>query len=114
MKRATQTEVAQRINEAFTLLAKQMPPSEIVNRLISKYGISTMQAYRYVQQAKASQDLVLVPSTAGVFTIKLPLPLIRQVRKWARSEGLTISKVVSSALQDYLAGKSYGQTQEAS
>ena len=106
-------QLAQRINEAFTLLANQMAPCQVVSELMTRYGISSGQAYRYLQQAKASEDLIRIPQACGVFTVKLPLPLIGQVREQAQSEGLSISKVVSSALENYLVSQDHGQTRQA-
>src|SRR5215212_3328281 len=103
MTRASKAEVAQRINHAFTLLKQQMPPSQMIEQLIGRFGVSKIQAYRYVQQAKATKELMLVPQTTVVFTVKLPRHLIQQVRKRARSQGISLSQEVSNALQEYLA-----------
>jgi predicted transcriptional regulator len=37
-----------------------------------------------------------------VFTVKLPVDVVRQVRDYARASGKTISAVVTQALQDFM------------
>jgi predicted DNA binding CopG/RHH family protein len=113
MKRAYKPELIERINLAFTLLRKGMPDSQIVNQLMKKFGVSKIQAYRYVQQAKANKGLVAIPETSVVFTVKLPPSLIGRVRNFASFKGMSISKVVRTALEDFLLKKDHGQRTEA-
>ena len=113
MKRSHKPELAERINLAFTLLREEMPDSQIVNQLMEKFGLSKIQAYRYVQQAKSNKEPMVVPETTIVFTVKLPPSLINRVRNFVSFKGISISKVVRVALEDFLAKKDHGQRTEA-
>jgi predicted DNA binding CopG/RHH family protein len=114
MERSQNSELAKRVNQTFMLLKKEIPPSQIVIRLMNKYGVSKIQAYRYIRQAKENQEKVAIPENSVVFTVKLPPSLIKRVKKFARSKGKPISKVVRAALEELLAKKDHGQTREAS
>jgi len=113
MKRSQKSELAERINQAFTLLRKGVPDSQIVDQLMKKFGVSKIQAYRYVQQAKSNKEPMVVPEATIVFTVKLPPSLINRVRSFASFKGISISKVVRVALEDFLAQKDHGQRTEA-
>lgn len=114
MKRSQNSELAKRINQAFALLSKEVPLSQIIDRLMTMFGVSKIQAYRYVQRAKSHKQRMAIPETSVVFTVKLPLSLIKRIKKFARSKEMSISKVVRAALEDFLAKKEHGQTKEAS
>jgi predicted DNA binding CopG/RHH family protein len=114
MKRSQKSELAERINLAFTLLKKELPDSQIVNQLMEKFGVSKIQAYRYVQQAKSNKEPMAVPETSIVFTVKLPPSLINQIRSFASFKGMSISRVVRTALEDFLAKIDHGQKTETS
>lgn len=107
MERSQNSELAKRINQAFILLNKGKESSQIVEHLKKKYGVSHIQAYRYVQQAKHNNGKVGIPENAVVFTVKQPPTLISRVKKFARSQGLPISKVVRTALEEFLAKKDH-------
>lgn len=114
MERSQNSELAKRINQAFILLNKGMDHPQIVNILAERFGTSKIQAYRYLQQAKNNQQKIPVPENSVVFTVKLPPSLIERIRTFAGSNGVTISKVVREALEDFLAIKDHGQRKEAS
>ena len=83
--------------------------------LAERFGTSkSIQAYHYLQQAKNNQQKIPVPENSVVFTVKLPPSLIERIRTFAGSNGVTISKVVREALEDFLAIKDHGQRKEAS
>jgi hypothetical protein len=113
MERAPNTELAERINQAFTLLKKQIPESQIVNNLGEMFNISKVQAYRYLKQAKKNNQKIPVPESSIVFTVKLPPGVIRRIKVFAGSRGMSISKVVQTALEDFLAKKDHVQRKEA-
>jgi 1,4-alpha-glucan branching enzyme len=50
-------ELAKRINQAYALLKKEKPQSQVIEHLMKKYGVSQIQAYRYVQQAKETASM---------------------------------------------------------
>lgn len=114
MERSEKSELAKRINQAYVLLKKEKPNSQIVERLMELYGVSQIQAYRYVQQAKENDGKVAIPETSGVFTVKLPLSLIKHIRKFARSRGMSISNVVRTALVEFLGKHDHAKKGETS
>jgi hypothetical protein len=86
------------VNATVSLL-KRKASSEVLKWLIAQYGLSRRQAYRYLQQAQSAAGPLLVPEAKSVFTVKLPVSLILQVRQQARREGGAISQWVAEALQ---------------
>ena len=114
MKRSQNGELAKRINHAYGLLKKDKPQSGVITHLMKMYGVSQTQAYRYIQQAKQINGKMAIPETSVVFTVKLPPSLIGRVKKLAGLKGMTISKLVKSALEEFLTKKDHGQTREAS
>ncbi len=114
MERSQNIELAKRINEAFNLLSKKIPSTQIVDELAKMFGTSKVQAYRYLKQAKQNQQKIPVPESSVVFTVKLPPSLIKRVKTFAASNGMSISKVVRLALEDFLAKTDHGQRKEAS
>jgi len=107
-------ELAKRINQAYALLKKEQLQSQVIAHLMKQYGVSQIQAYRYVQQAKEINGKMAIPEASAVFTVKIPPSLSTRVRKFANSQGMTISKVVSAALEDFLAKKDHVQKRETS
>ena len=71
----------------------------VLSWLSTHYGISRRQAYRYLQEAQTTPGPLPVPEAKGVFTVKLPVSLIRQVRQQARRERGGISQMVAAALR---------------
>jgi len=114
MERARNSELVKRINQAFTLLQKEKPQPQIVERLMQKYGVSQIQAYRYMQLAREINEKMAVPESSVVFTVKLPPTLIRRIKKLSGSKGLSISKVVHTALEEFLAKKDHAKKGETS
>ncbi|MDN5762482.1 MAG: ribbon-helix-helix domain-containing protein [Microlunatus sp.] len=94
--------LAERVNAAADLLALGMPAADTARELAERFGCSLRQAHRYVQRADRSGH-VAVPAPAGVFTVKLPVPLIARVRGHAAESGRTLSAVVAQALEEFLA-----------
>ena len=114
MERSQNPELSRRINQAFTLLKEGISHSQIVIRLTNMFGISKVQAYRYLQQAKQNKESIQIPENSVVFTVKLPPTLIKRIKLFARSKGTSISKVVKAALEEFLAKKDHGQKRETS
>lgn len=106
-------ELAQRINSAHALLKKEIPPSEVTDALIKEFGVSRVQAYRYIRQARKNLKPVPVPEPSVVFTVKLEPGLIRRVKVAAASMGLSISKTVKMALEEFLAKPDRGKKEKA-
>ncbi len=98
MTKSSESEQARRVNVTVSLLKRKTSP-EVLKWLIAKYGLSRRQAYRYVHQAQSAGGPLLVPEAKKVFTVKLPVSLIRQVRQQVRREGGAISQWVAEALR---------------
>jgi len=96
--KSSESEQARRVNATVRLLNQTSPP-EVVSRLVAHYRISRRQAYRYLQQAHTARKPLAIPEAKSVFTIKISVSLIRQVRRQARREGGTISRWVEAALR---------------
>ena len=92
---------AQRVNAAADLLADGASPVDAASVLATRFGVSTRQARRYVDQA-ASTGRRSVPQTNVVFTVKLPPALVARVRRRAARSGVTISALVAEALTEFL------------
>src|SRR5213083_810623 len=92
---------AQRVNAAVDLLAGGASGLGAASVLAARFGVSTRQARRYVDQAAASGPLV-VPQDSVVFTVKLPPALVARVRRRAARSGVTISALVAEALTEFL------------
>jgi hypothetical protein len=99
--RADNVEHAERINAAAELLAAGSPVNEAVAMLADRFGCSPRQARRYVHRAQV-QGRVAIPSVTTVFTVKLPVELVAQVRAHAAESGRSISGLVAQALQEFL------------
>jgi len=100
-QRARADQAARRINTAAKLLVSGCDIAEAGRQLAHRYRISERQARRYVERARDSGP-VEVPSAKIVFTVKLPIELVRRVRQQARRSGQTISAVVALALTEFL------------
>ncbi len=98
MSKSSKSEQARRVNATVSLLKRKTSP-EVLSWLIAQYGLSRRQAYRYLQRAQSAGGPVLVPEAKKVFTVKLPVSLIRQVRQQARRQGGAISSWVAQALR---------------
>jgi hypothetical protein len=107
-------ELAQRVNHAYMLLKKATSPSEILEVLIKQYGVSRIQAYRYIRLAKAGQGPMLILEPSVVFTVKLEPSLIKRVKAVASSMSLSISKLVKMALEEFLSKHDRGEREKAS
>jgi len=97
--KSSESEQARRVNATVRLLKRKASPQQALKWLIAHYGLSRRQAYRYLLQAQTVPGPVPVPETKSVFTVKLSISLIGQVRQQSRREGLAISQWVEGALQ---------------
>ena len=97
-RRAPAGQYAQRVNRALALL-RRLPAPAVLQVLVGRYQVSLRQARRYVDVAQRHPQGVPVPE---VFTVKLPVGLVRRVRTRARSTGSSLSAFVTRALEDWL------------
>ena len=100
--RAGGEEYAARINAAAELVLAGTAVADAVRGLADRFGLSERQARRYLERAAAGGPVEPPPATM-VFTVKLPVALVVQVRAHAAGSGRTISSVVAQALEEFLA-----------
>ena len=102
MARASDAQKAARLNLARSLLREHERLPQAAEHLALAYSISRRQAYRYLQQAQQLKRPVPVGDAKVSFTIKLSRNLVARLRTYATSTGLTLSEIVSRALQAVL------------
>ena len=95
-------EYAARVNAAADLVEAGVPVAEAARVLAGRFGCSARQARRYAEHASRAGRAEVPPDTV-VFTAKVPAGLAGRVRVHAREAGLTISAVVTQALEEFLA-----------
>lgn len=102
MARASDAQKAERLNLARTLLQEHEHLPEAAEQLARSRAISRRQAYRYLAQAQQLKAPVPVGDAKVAFTVKLSRSLVQRLRRYAASTGLTLSELVSRALQALL------------
>src|SRR5262245_20788415 len=100
-RRAPAEQYAQRVNRALALL-RRLPAPAVLQVLVGRYQESLRQARCYVDVAQHHPQGVPVPEPTVVYTVKLPVGLVRRVRTRARSTGSSLSAFVTRALEDWL------------
>ena len=110
-RRAYADEYAVRVNRAVELLV-ELAPADAVRGLQAEHGLSERQARRYVNEALARPDGVVVPERTVVFTVRLAPSLIAGLRDRARANGQSLSAATAAAVGAYLeqAGERPGGT----
>lgn len=103
MARSTQAQKAKRLNAAYRLLARQMSLAEAADTLAQENGISLRHAYRYLEQAARLERPLAVAEPAQPITVKIPGDVIRALRTYAAANGLTLSEVVTRAIEAWVA-----------
>jgi hypothetical protein len=102
MAKSSQSERAQRINSALSLIQEQNSTAKAATAMADQYGISKRQAYRYVREAKALGKQVPIPDIKIAFTVKLSRNLIQALRQYAKDTGKTLSEIVTQSLEAFL------------
>ncbi len=102
MTRSTKAANARHLNAARLLLQRHVPLADAVRRLSREFELSGRQAYRYLEKASQLDRPVEIPEATVPVTLKLPLRTAELLRKYARSSGLTIGAIVTSALNVFL------------
>jgi hypothetical protein len=100
-RRARADQVAKRVNTAVELLAEDMTVMEATLALARRHRLSERQARRYVERAR-DEGTMDVATPKIVFTVKVPVTLVRRVRRAARATGQSISGLVTEALSEFL------------
>ena len=101
MRRAHADEYAVRVNRAVELLGG-LSPAAAVRGLRAECGLSERQARRYVNEALARPEGMVVPERTVVFTVRLAPSLIAGLRGHARLRGQTLSATLAEAVRLYL------------
>ena len=99
MAKSSEAEQARRVNATIQLIEHKTSAPKVVAEIVSRYGLSRRQAYRYVRLAQQARAPLAIPQEKSVFTVKLPHPLIGQVRREARQQHTSISAWVEQALR---------------
>jgi predicted DNA-binding transcriptional regulator YafY len=102
MNRASDVEKAERINHARGLLRRFDHLPDAVDRMVRDCSVSPRQAYRYLQQAQRLKQDVLVGDAKIAFTVKLSEALVERLRSYASTGSLSLSDIVSRALEAFL------------
>lgn len=109
MKRSPNSELAERINAAMSLLKEGAGKDEVVSALMNRFGVSRRQAYRYIQDALRIKQRVPIPEEKIVFTVKLPKSLVSSIRLFANTTGNSLSNIVTQALTAFLKRRRHGR-----
>lgn len=99
MARATGPQKAERLNLAWHLVRRSTPVPEAADELARRAGLSKRQAYRYLEFAQQMDEPIPVGDTKVAFTVKLSRRLVQRLRRYASSTGLTLSEIVSRAVE---------------
>jgi hypothetical protein len=102
MARSTDAQKSERLNAAYSLLARGIDMSEAVVLLSRQFAISRRQAYRYLQEAETIGHPVPVIAPSVPITLKLPADILREVRAYSVISGLTLSEIVTRAITAFL------------
>jgi hypothetical protein len=103
MARSTQVQKAKRLNAAYRLLARQVSLAEAADTLAHENGISLRHAYRYLEQAAKLERELAVAEASLPITFKIRGNVIRALRTYAAANGLTLSEVVTRAIEEWVA-----------
>ena len=100
-QRGTAARHARRVNAGAELLRSGLSVSEAARELARRHGVSERQGRRYAEEAR-DFGAKEVPKPKAVFTVKLPIDLIRRLRSYARARQRTLSSLVTQALEEFL------------
>jgi predicted DNA-binding transcriptional regulator YafY len=103
MARSTQAQKAERLNAAYRLLTQQRTLAQAAADLSRESGVSLRHAYRYLEQAAHLKQPVEIGEPARPITFKVPGDTIRALRAYASVHSLTLSEVVTRAIQTFVA-----------
>ena len=101
MRRATLQERVERTNAAYELRGRHSP-AEAVRLLARRYALSPAQARRYVRAARVLQAPLPEVAIKEPITVRLPRPLVEQLR--ARATGRSLGSLVAQAIARFLSG----------
>jgi len=73
--------------------------------MVRDCSVSPRQAYRYLRQAGQLKQDVPVTDAKIAFTVKLSEALVERLRSYASTRGISLSEIVSRALEALLPGR---------
>lgn len=103
MTRSTYAEKARRLNAALGLLGEGQSMADAAAVLSRDFGLSRRQAYRYLHDAQAIGHPVAVTEPSVPMTLKIPESVVRELRTYAATSGITLGEIVARAVKAYLA-----------
>jgi hypothetical protein len=109
MRRSPDSEFAERINAALSLVKGGSSRDKAVAEMMARFGVSRRQAYRYMEAAQKAKRDVPVPERKVVFSVKLPESLVSRLRDFASSTGESLSAAVARALKAFLERRGHGR-----
>ena len=101
---------AKRVNVAGKILASGVTVAEATHLAARQFFVSERQARRYVEEAR-DMGLQEIPKTKVVFTVKLPVDLVKLLRRHSKTHKRTLSSLVTQAIEEFLfrmSGGTYG------
>ncbi len=102
MARSTKTQKSLNLNAAHGLLSRGVSVGEAATILARERGISLRQAYRYLERARAIGRATPAVEPSVPATFKIPRDVLARLRAYAASSGLTLSAIVTLALDKCL------------
>ena len=102
MARSTQAQRAERVTAAQELLAQGTSMAEAAVALSRDFGLSRRQAYRYLEEAQAVAPAPVIAEGSVTITLKIPSNIVRELRAYPASSGLTLSEIVRRAILAFL------------
>lgn len=107
MARSTQAQRAERVRAAQELLARGTSMAGAAVTLSRDFGLSRRQAYRYLEEAQAAAPAAVAESSVTI-TLKVPSSLVRELRAYCASSGLSLSETVRRAISAFLLARGHG------
>jgi hypothetical protein len=101
MARSTQAQRAERMRAAQELLARGISIAGAAVVLSRDFGLSRRQAYRYLAEAQAAVSSSVAAGSVTI-TLKIPSPVVQELRAYSASSGLTLSETVRRAVSAFL------------
>ena len=102
MVRSTQAQRAERAAAAQELLARGTSMAEAAVALSRDFGLSRRQAYRYLEEAHGVALAPAIAETSVTITLRIPRNIVRELRAYSASSGLTLSEIVRRAISAFL------------
>jgi hypothetical protein len=102
MTRSTDAQKAERLNAAYTLLARGTDLADAATALSHEFGLSRRQAYRYLEEAAAIGHAVPITEPSVPITLKIQGSVVRDLRSYSAASGLTLGEIVACAVSTFL------------